>query len=155
MLDSHYTERFTQLLSQVDWTIELPEPWDDHFTEWGEGAPYVGDVRQHRRLKARSYGVVWFGLAWSAVERPSGPLGIYTRDFSQRGCGLLCPIEIYPEEVLRVVLPTFWMTLQVVRCRRINANCYDVGAVLVRQFVPSDEAFKLWDEATASPASVG
>lgn len=153
MLDSHYTDRFSQLVKQVDWTIQLPDPWDDFFTEHGEGNQFVGDVRQHRRLKARSYGVAWIGQAWAAVERPAGPLGIYTRDFSQRGCGLLAPVEIYPEEVIRVVLPTFWMTLQVVRCRRVNGNCYDVGSALVRQYVPSDEAFQLWDETSSSPVA--
>ena len=68
-------------------------------------------------------------------------MGIYTRDFSRQGTGFLSPCEIYPEEQVRIVLPTFWVQLRVARARRINGKCYEIGAVLSRQHEPDSDAF--------------
>lgn len=96
-------------------------------------------------MKARAYGLLWFEQTLKSVPRDalSLPLGIYTRDFSQRGCGLLSAIQIYPDETLRIVLPTFWMTVKTACCRRVGPHCYEVGARLIRQREPSDDAFEL------------
>ena len=143
MLECSYTQRFRQLIRAIDWTIEQPDSWCDYFSDQGESLAFEGDVRRNRRIKVRAHAAAWIELGLHSVERPTDPLGIHTRNFSPRGCGLLSPVQIFPEEKLRLVLPTFWMMARAVRCRRISARCYDVGVVLIRQFDPSDEAFEL------------
>ncbi len=141
MLGNDYTDQFNQVVESVHWAIELPDDWENFFSERGECNAYSGDARQHRRMKARSYGVLVFEEPWKAVCRSDEPVGIYSKDFSLRGCGFVSPIQIYPEEVVRLVLSTLCLTLKVVRCRRLNAHCYDVGSILIRQSALSDEAF--------------
>lgn len=145
MLGSNYTGCFNQLVRSTDWNIRLPEEWGDYFGERGECGAFPGDQRQYQRLKARAYGLLWFEGTLKSVPRDltPTPMGIYTRDFSQRGCGLLSAVQIYPDETLRIVLATFWMTVKTACCRRVGPQCYEVGARLIRQREPSDEAFEL------------
>ncbi len=149
MLGIDYTDQFNELVESVPWTIQLPETWGNFFSERGECQTYSGDGRKHRRMKARSYGMLWIQEPCQAIPRPVTAHGVYTKDFSQRGCGLISPIEIYPDEVLRVVLPTFWLTIRVTRCCRVQAHCFEVGAVLIRQSAPSDDAYDLQNQRVA------
>ncbi len=146
MLGIDYTDQFNELVESVPWTIDLPDTWENFFSERGECQAYAGDGRKHRRMKARSYGIMWIQEPFHAIKRPTAAIGMYTKDFSQRGCGMISPIEIYPGEVLRIVLPTFWLTLRVMRCCRVQSQCFEVGGVLIRQSAPSEDAFDLHHE---------
>ncbi len=148
MLGFDYTNQFNELVESVDWTIELPETWENFFSERGECNTYSGYGRKNRRIKARSYGLMWFDKAWKLVNRPTQVVGIYTKDFSTRGCGFVLPMQVYPNEVLRIMLPTFWLSLCVARCYRLNEHCFEAGGVLIRQSGPSEEAFDFLDQCT-------
>jgi hypothetical protein len=68
-------------------------------------------------------------------------VGTYTRDFSRWGCGFLTTEQLFPEERVRIVLPTFWVQLLVVRTRRITSKCYESGGKLIRTYEPDPRAF--------------
>lgn len=142
MLEIDYSTQLGDLIQSVDWDIELPVEWSDYFDERGEVASYVDDDRNNQRLKIRTHGILWFDQSLPFCNRSENPLGIYTRDFSRQGAGFLSPFEIYPEERVRIVLPTFWVQLHVVRARRITSKCYEVGAMLVHRFDPGPDAFQ-------------
>lgn len=143
MLDVDYTTRFAELIDSVDWKIELPIEWKDYFSERGEASIFEEDERQNQRLKVRAYGLMWFDRALPFCPRSRDPMGIYTRDFSRHGMGFLAPVELYPEEFVRLALPNFWVRLQVVRTRRITSLCYEIGTVLVERHDPSPEVFEV------------
>ncbi len=146
MLGFDYTNQFNELVDSIDWTIELPSAWENFFSERGECSSYSGYGRKNRRIKARSYGLMWFDEGWKLVNRPTHVVGIYTKDFSTRGCGFILPMQVYPEEVLRIILPTFWLTLRVARCYHVNEHCFEAGGVLIRQSGPSEDAFDFLDQ---------
>jgi PilZ domain len=148
MLGFDYTNQFNELVESVEWTIELPQAWENYFSERGECNPHFGYGRRNRRIKARSYGLMHFDKAWRLVERPEKVVGIYTKDFSTRGCGIVLPMQVYPEEVVRVILPTFWLSLRIVRCCRLNERCFEAGGVLIRQSGPSEDAFDFLHHCT-------
>lgn len=141
MLGFDYTNQFNELVESVDWKIELPPTWENFFSERGPCCSYSGYGRKNHRIKARSYGLMRFEKAWKLLNRPTPVVGIYTKDFSSRGCGFVLPTQVYPEEVLRIILPTFRLTLRVARCYRMNEHCFETGGVLIHQSGPSEDAF--------------
>lgn len=153
MLEVDYSTKFDELLSSVSWDIELPIEWSDYFEERGEVASYVEDQRNNQRLKVRTHGLLWFDRTLPFLKRESGVVGIYTRDFSRHGCGFLMPFELYPEEQVRIVLPTFWVHLHVVRARRITSKCYEVGATLLRRMDPDPIAFEVLTDVELADAA--
>ncbi|MEM8666241.1 MAG: hypothetical protein AAGG48_01910 [Planctomycetota bacterium] len=143
MLEVDYSARFADVIGSIDWDIELPIEWKDYFDQRGEIPTYAQDERQNQRLKVRTHGLLWFDQALPFCARTNDPVGIYTRDFSRHGTGFLSPFEIYPEECVRVALPTFWVKLQVVRARRITSRCFEVGCELIERHDPAVEVFDL------------
>ena len=141
MLEEHYSAKFHELIHSISWDIELPVEWVGYFDDRGEIASYSDDERNNQRLKIRAHGVLGFERDLPFRPRTTEPIGIYTRDFSRSGMGFLAPLEIYPGEQVRIVLPTFWLQLEVVRARRITSKCYEIGARLVRRHDPSLDAF--------------
>ena len=141
MLAVDYQTKLEQLLHSMDWNIEIPVEWSDYFTQTGNPSIYTDDQRHNQRLKIRTCGAMWFEKSIPIRPRATLPVGVYTRDFSRHGAGFLSSCEIYPEELVRIVLPTFWMQLKVTRTRRLNKKCYEVGAVLLTQHDPDADAF--------------
>lgn len=141
MLEIDYSTQFNQLIEQIAFDIELPIEWKDYFDQRGEVTSFAEDERNNKRLKIRTHGVMWFDHSLPAYPRPENPVGIYTRDFSRQGSGFLSPFELYPEEKVRVLLPTFWVQLHIVRVRRITSKCYEIGAFLQNRYDPSMDAF--------------
>ena len=140
MLEDDYSSRFGKLIEAIDWDIELPRDWSDFFDQQGEMQSFKGDVRTNKRMMIRTYGIMWFEKKLPFCDRTSQPMGVYTRDFSRHGVGLLSPFEIYPEERIRVALPAFWVQLLVVRARRITSKCYEIGTELIQRHDPDPAA---------------
>ncbi|MGI9472504.1 MAG: hypothetical protein ACR2NZ_13265 [Rubripirellula sp.] len=147
MLGIDYSTQLGQVIASIDWCIELPIEWSDYFQQRGEHCSYADDERNNQRLKIRAFGALWFDQSLPFRPRSSAPMGIYTRDFSRQGAGFLAPVELYPEEHVRIVLPTFWVQLRVVRTRRITAQCFEIGAVLLKRHDPGNEAFVIPEHA--------
>ena len=155
MLGFDYSARLRQLIGQIEWQIRLPEAWDTFFDERGVAASSQSDRRRHQRMNVRTPGVMWFCETIRQIPRPAEPVGVYTRDLSRRGVGLVAPLQLFPEERLRVALQTFWVELRVVSCRRVTDACYIVGNELVAQHPPGPEAFTLPTVTAAEAASPG
>jgi hypothetical protein len=142
MCDSDYSVRFAESIQSVDWDIELPIVWQDYFDEKGELPSYAEDARSNQRLRVRTHGIMWFESGLQFRPRTDRPIGIYTKDFSRQGFGFLSAIQLYPEEMLRIALPTFWLQVRVSRVRRITSKCYEVGTKLTHRHDPSMSAFE-------------
>lgn len=143
MLEEHYSARFRELIESVDWDIELPVEWADFFQVRGETPTYADDERHNQRLKIRTHGVLWFDRSLPFLTRSEEPVGIYTRDFSRHGAGFLTAFEVYPQEQVRILLPSFWMQLEVTRTRRITSRCFEIGTRLIRRHDANPDAFVL------------
>jgi hypothetical protein len=143
VLAQDYTKRLEEVIHQVPWDIELPTEWQDFFAERGEVPSFADDDRSNQRLKVRIHGVMWIESTLHFCKRSAAPSGIYTRDFSRQGAGLLCSFELFPEEVIRLALPTFWVQMRVVRTRRLTSKCYEIGTLLVARHDPNMDAFNV------------
>ncbi len=136
MLEDDYSSRFSELIESIMWDIELPRDWSDYFDQRGERSSFNGDVRTNQRMMIRTYGVMWIDQTLPFCKRTANPIGVYSRDFSRHGVGLLTPFELYPEEHIRIALPAFWVEILVVRARRITSKCYEVGCELIHRHDP-------------------
>lgn len=143
MLEFDYSTRLAELIRSIDWQIRLPPDWDDFFGDKGVASSCHDDRRRHQRMNVRTPGLMWFAKTLPNFPREAEPVGIYTRDLSRRGLGLVTPTQLYPEEILRIVLQTFWLEVRVVSCRRVAEACFIVGAELVKQYPPGPEAFEV------------
>jgi hypothetical protein len=59
-------------------------------------------------------------------------LGIYAKDVSRKGIGFLSPMQLLPLEQVQMKLPDgTQLNLQITRCHRIEAECYECGAKFI------------------------
>ncbi|WP_236696355.1 PilZ domain-containing protein [Rhodopirellula islandica] len=153
MLDFDYPKHYAEVVRATDWEIDLPEAWSDFFHESGVAAVNYCDQRQAQRRIVRTCGVMYFEKALPSLPRAFHPIGVFTRDFSKNACGIVTPFELFPQEEVRLILPTFWLQLRVVRARRHQSKCYEIGMRLLHRNSPSREAFVVGGRFTeARPA---
>ncbi|MCM2372696.1 PilZ domain-containing protein [Aporhodopirellula aestuarii] len=141
MLDFDYPVHYAGLIQQVSWDIELPEQWNEFFTETGVVAVVDPDRRDKQRRIVRMRGLMSIDRPLPSIKREKRFFGVYTKDFSKDACGVVTPFQLYPKERVRLVLPTFWLELRVVRCHRETSTCFDTGFALVRRHDPDRSAF--------------
>ncbi len=143
MLDLDYSERLESLIDSIDWQIQLPPDWSRFFDETGECISIANDKRSAKRNKVRAVGVLLIDHKLETIPRSFKFHGIYTKDFSRKGCGFLADFQLFPEECVRILLPTFWIRLRVVRTRKVGPNCYESGGELLENNTPSPAAYEL------------
>ncbi len=141
MLDFDYPNHYAGLIRAVDWEIELPAQWSEFFSETGIVSDLTPERRGKQRRIVRMRGLMSIDRPLPAIERRKRFFGVYTKDFSKDACGVVTPFQLYPEELVRLVLPTFWLDLRVVRCHRETKACFDTGFELLHRHDPDRSAF--------------
>ncbi len=115
--------------------VQLPEKLRKDLEKTGAGQVPNDDVRRHRRVHCRGEKYrAGLGLMQSlpALQRETAWYGVYTNDISKEGCGFLHSAILYPGERLRLVLLTgVELAIEVAWCRRLDRNCYSIGAEFV------------------------
>lgn len=143
MLDESYKEKFDALLASTDCSIQLPARMADFFSVRGDSHSTAYEERKHLRIRARAKSIGYFESTIPGMKRDALGIPIFTADFSRGGCGFLSAIQIFPSERLRLILPTFWLQIESVRCRKLGPNCYEVGSILISKNQPGPLAFSL------------
>ncbi|QDV68306.1 hypothetical protein Poly24_20150 [Rosistilla carotiformis] len=142
MLEENYKQALAKLIENAVWDIELTEGHEAFFGDNGAMSPCAFETRASPRMRARGRGILFFEETLHAFPRSPAPLGIYTMDFSKMGIGFVASRQFFPEEIVRIVLPTFWARLRITRCQRNNPQRYDSGGVLISWHEPSADAFE-------------
>ncbi|QDV12488.1 hypothetical protein CA51_23710 [Rosistilla oblonga] len=142
MLEKDYKQTLATLIDTVNWDIVLPEGHEAFFGDNGSISPCTYESRSSPRMRARGRGILYYEETLRAFPRTQDPMGIYTMDFSKTGIGFVASCQFLPEEVVRIVLPTFWARLRITRCTRNNDKRYDSGGSLITWHQPSPEAFE-------------
>ena len=141
MLEKNYQRRLGRLISKTPGAIEMPECLNRFFEESGPIPSCENERRHESRTRVRTRGILIPESWLPAFPRHRQPALIYTRDFSRTGFGCLSHEQYFPGETVRVLLATFWMQIEIRRCRRLGASRFELGAALLHQHAPSDEAF--------------
>ena len=113
----------TELWDQTEPKAALPAPPEEFFAPRGPVPDKLKSKRAHQRHYLRRQAILTYELAKYAV---------YLQDCSRMGMGLISPVQLFPRQ--RVQLWTDGQRsyrLEVTRCRRRAANCYECGTVFV------------------------
>lgn len=121
MLDLGHAAEIGDLWESIASRAALPTPPDEFFGKSGPKQP------DRRRAYERHY------LRCQAIlRRECEDHAIYLKDCSRTGMGLVSPVQLFPRERIQL-----WMTpqrsysLEVVRCRRASAQCYECGTIFI------------------------
>jgi len=125
----------------VTWNIDLPAEMARYFEETGASSVLTDDERHGQRRKVRTLAIMRPERTLPSVPRSKDPVGVYSKDFSRHGCACIASSQVYPEEIVRILLPTLWLRVLVVRGRRLGSSCYEFGGELLEQHQPSVAAF--------------
>jgi len=120
MLDcTHADQLINDVWESSSARVELPEEWVDFFDYRGRVSTSFNSRRQFHR----------FYLRQRAVAVKNGVLyPVCTKDLSRRGIGFYCGRQLFPRDQVRLLLPNEkFLEVTIVRCLRINENCYECG----------------------------
>lgn len=141
MLDFDYPIHYAGLIESINWNIQLPSALKGFFDESGIAEECSPEKRGAQRRIVRMKGALVIDRGLPMISREKRFIGVYTKDFSKDGCGILSPIQWFPEEVVRLVLPTFWLKLRVNCCQKLGNNCFQIGLELLNRRDPDRAAF--------------
>jgi hypothetical protein len=108
---------------QVEKKTLLPQKLLDFFDRAGPMPAQHGCRRAYQRFYVRGRGI---------LKYKDTLMGVYTVDASRQGLCFLSPVQILPKERCSIRLPkTKDFNIQVVRCRRVDKDCFECGAMFV------------------------
>ena len=124
MLDISNDEDVMQAAwENVELKANLPEAMKDFYDQHGSVPARPGCRRAYLRFFLRGKGI---------LQRNDTYLGVLTSDASRQGLKFLSPVQLLPKERCRIRLPkTKEFQIEIVRCRRVEAGCYECGAMFV------------------------
>lgn len=126
--------QLSEALAACRCAIRLPAGWDDFFDKSGPAAGAYDEQRQYPRVNCRGHAALRYRQTIPALPRPAVWHKVYTKDVSRCGMGFLHSEPLYPRERMTIILPdASCRTIEVVRCRRLGAACYEVGALYVAE----------------------
>ena len=119
----------------------MPESWDDFFNQTGPTGSDESEKRQFPRWKNRVVAGLLQGETFAVLPRKSQWHPIYVKDLSRGGAAFLHVEQLYPLERMRLLFiddvssrllqNDCLREFEVSWCRRVQANCYEVGAQFV------------------------
>lgn len=130
MLDNeNSSEKLNFPLANAPCLVRLPPQWEDFFEKTGWVPAILPDRRRFPRVYLRTQALLVYRQTFPALPRPAIAYTVYTKDISRGGIGFLHGEQLFPSEQMILILPDGKARLiQVVRCRRIGPNCFEIGA---------------------------
>jgi len=124
-----------EMLDRLECEVELPSSWEDFFERTGRLATLPGDKRRYPRHYLRVAAALQHRQTFPALPRAAAWHKVYTKDISRCGLAFLHSQQLFPRERMRIILPDGQSRIvEVLRCRRIQRRCYEVGARMVEGF---------------------
>ena len=131
MLATKNESNFNELINEHPLSLAIPPHVQLELRQRGPISTCDGDVRVAPRFRCKGPAV----LEW--IESPSGlPLQFPTtqvivRNLSRTGFSVLADRQWFPEQVVKIHLPSAVVLAKVVRARRLGSRCYDIGFRIV------------------------
>ena len=127
MLENDHSRKIKDLLAALPCAVRIPEEWGDYLSRQGLLPAIENDRRQLARKRFRTKAALEIKTTLPAIMRQPSVLAVYTRDISRASISFLHAQQLYPGEVCRLWLTDRRLQVTVVRCSRINSDCYVVG----------------------------
>lgn len=150
MLEEHYRGEWHRFVTELPCRVAPPGNCrDTYFSESGVVDTVLHDRRRFVRHKYRTKAVLEVEPTLPAFPRTGDKSIVLVRDVSRQGVGFLHIEQLFPQERCRLWLPTKCSPLQVTNCRRLDENCYLIGARFVDPRSDDDE----WNQKPGFPGA--
>jgi len=124
-----------EILDRLECKVELPSSREEFFEPTGRLPTIPGDRRRYPRHYLRAVAALQCRQTFAALPRPAAWHKVYTKDISRCGLAFLHSQQLFPRERMRIILPDGQpRIIEVLRCRRIQERCYEIGARMVEDF---------------------
>jgi hypothetical protein len=129
MLANDYRRQLADRIQETTCQIAIPRSIQQRFAQRGPCQPLLDDRRRFVRFLCPARILVEIGTTFEAIIRePHCYCGLLS-DVSREGVGFLHVQQLYPGEAATVWLSTGKLSCRVVRCRKYNNQCYEIGVV--------------------------
>ena len=116
-----------QLIQSLPCRVELPEDATLFFSRRGPLVSQYDEKRQYPRFYCRTEAALVCKQSLPACTRQSRTHRIYVKDISRRSIAFLHFEQLFPCEKVDVILTDGGLRpITVIRCRRIQKDCYEV-----------------------------
>jgi len=115
--------------------VELPPSWKDFFDRSGRMLTSFDEQRRFPRSYLRTKAALEYRQSFPALARHSTWHGVYSASMSRGGMSFLHFEQLFPKEQMNLVLLDGKLRpIEVVRCRRVQERCFEIGAVFINGF---------------------
>jgi hypothetical protein len=111
--------------------VRLPDSMKDFFREQGYISSNIFENRTSARLGVRCASALEVTNSPPFIRRTESLYQVLIKDLSKKGLGLIAHQQLYPLEEFWVELLGKRVQATVVRCRKIDAFCYEVGSRII------------------------
>ena len=120
---------------------QLPSSWSDYFERRGLMPASIEEKRRFPRSYLRGVAALQHRQSFPALPRAEAWHAVYTKDVCRGGIGFLHRQPLYPKEQMNLAFPDGKSRIvEVVRCRRIQPRCFEIGAIFATELRPLDTA---------------
>ena len=145
MLDFNDESERLQLadaVTKLECEIKLPEALRDFFKSSGLMQSSVSDNRRAARWQNRVRAGLLYRTTFPVLPRSEGWHPIFIKDVSRSGAAFIHSEQLYPLERIRILMiddrssrllrNECLRTIEVVRCKRVENNCFEIGSCFVK-----------------------
>ena len=116
--------------------VKLPDELKAFYRESGYLPTTAVEYRTNARLRVRSDGDIKFTFTPAALTKNPEFRQVregkaLIKDLSKGGIGVLYHEQIFPEERFQLFFQGRIIEVTVVRCRRLNEACYEIGGRVI------------------------
>ena len=115
-------------MKSLELKIKLPPELKNFFAETGYTDSTLFESRKNGRLRIRAAGELVLSKNLPALPRNETEFLVLIKDVSQRGICLLAHKQLFPEEAFVLNFNSRMIEARIVRCRRLNEQCFECGA---------------------------
>ena len=128
-------QRLINVVGPLTFELRMPSSPDEYFATTGAAACALQDQRRFVRKHLRVTAAIQYRRSLPSLTRSPQWYKVLTRDLSRNGISFLHSEQVFPTEQLLLVLPDCKpRCIEIVRCRRMGDQCYQVGASFVQRF---------------------
>lgn len=133
MLAEHCAPTFEQLVDSLPMRIQLTDDLREMLSS-ERGATHSNPFELRGASRFRCCGKCVVNLSQTSFRMPgqeSQSLAII-RDISRKGIGLITHQQLYPEQLLDLLLESANVAARIARVRRAGSFCFEVGLIIVK-----------------------
>lgn len=118
-----------QVIAALPGKVALPPQWSGFFDKRGAVPIQPDDQRRYPRFYFRTVAGLTYVPSLPNLARPTESQRVLVKDISRGSAAFLHSEQLFPRELVKLLLiDGVERLLEVTRCRRIQADCFEVGA---------------------------